>query len=58
MTGNSSSGTFAVSKTLGHVDGSYSFSGQTLTVTISSKSLIPTCDEIQNGIQKFIAGMN
>jgi hypothetical protein len=58
VTGNSSSGTFSIKKDGAYVNGTYSIVGQTLTVTVTSKSLLPTCTEIQEGIEKFISGLS
>lgn len=52
--GDASSGSFSVPIPLGHVEGNYQISGQTLTVNITKKPFFIPCGAIESFIKKQI----
>lgn len=52
--GDSSSGTFEVPTPLGHISGNYSVDGQQITINITNKPFIITCNMIENYINEHL----
>jgi hypothetical protein len=52
FTGDTLSGSFSIPIPLDHIDGSYSTSGQQMTVVISHKPLIIGCGRIQTFVEQ------
>ena len=57
MEGDDTSGQLAVSSPIGYVAGSYKIEGQEITLTITRKPLLVTCNMIKSAVRKTIARM-
>jgi len=54
FTGDTSSGTFDVPTPVGHISGSYAVNGQQITVNITHKPIVISCNAIENYINEHL----